>query len=402
MYLAGKSDQSWQVAWLDSSGKMQPMIATPGEYTHPRFSPDGRKLTFVNGGDIFVHDLERDTTTRLTFSGGGVPVLAPDGKHLAFLTASGIFWIRSDGAGEPQRLLESQSAVVPGSFSPDGRRLAYFETNPETGLDIWTLPLDLADPDHPKAGKPEPFLRTPAAELLPVFSPDGRWIAYRSSESGDCRDLCPAFSRRRWRQMADLDRWRLVRVLVEQRARVILRNRGQPDHGVGLHGGRQFVRAGQAASVVGQADLQSGSHEPGSGAGWQALRGVPNAGSRGRRERLGPRHYAAELFRRGAAADSNGEVRLPGRSCYVEGEPGMPEVSRFFGIVVQMYYADHEPPHFHVRYSGQRALIAIETLTVLRGGLSPRALGLVTEWAAGGWQGPRRNSSPLRPWSRSR
>ncbi len=60
----------------------------------------------------------------------------------------------------------------------------------------------------------------------------------------------------------------------------------------------------------------------------------------------------------------------------------MPEISRFFGIVVQMYYADHDPPHFHVRYSGQKALIAIGTLAVLRGNLSPRALGLVTEWAA--------------------
>jgi len=60
----------------------------------------------------------------------------------------------------------------------------------------------------------------------------------------------------------------------------------------------------------------------------------------------------------------------------------VPEVSRFFGIVVQMYYADHEPPHFHVRYSGEKALIAIETLAVLGGRLSPRALGLVMEWAA--------------------
>ena len=60
----------------------------------------------------------------------------------------------------------------------------------------------------------------------------------------------------------------------------------------------------------------------------------------------------------------------------------MPEISRFFGIVVQMYYADHDPPHFHVRYAGQKALIAIDTLAVLRGDLSPRALGLVTEWAA--------------------
>jgi hypothetical protein len=52
----------------------------------------------------------------------------------------------------------------------------------------------------------------------------------------------------------------------------------------------------------------------------------------------------------------------------------MPEISRFFGIVVQMYYADHEPPHFHVRYSGEKALFAIETLSLLAGRLSPRAL----------------------------
>ena len=56
----------------------------------------------------------------------------------------------------------------------------------------------------------------------------------------------------------------------------------------------------------------------------------------------------------------------------------MPEISRF----VQMYYSDHEPPHFHVRYSGQKALIATETQALLRGNLSPRALGLAMEWAA--------------------
>ena len=59
----------------------------------------------------------------------------------------------------------------------------------------------------------------------------------------------------------------------------------------------------------------------------------------------------------------------------------MPEISRFFGIVIQMYYNDHEPAHFHVRYSGQRALIAIEDLSVLGGKLTPRALSLVREWA---------------------
>ncbi|MEE8583946.1 MAG: DUF4160 domain-containing protein [Acidobacteriota bacterium] len=60
----------------------------------------------------------------------------------------------------------------------------------------------------------------------------------------------------------------------------------------------------------------------------------------------------------------------------------MPAISRFFGIVITMYYGDHPPPHFHVRYGEQKALVAIERLEVIRGHLSPRVLGLVVEWAA--------------------
>ena len=60
----------------------------------------------------------------------------------------------------------------------------------------------------------------------------------------------------------------------------------------------------------------------------------------------------------------------------------MPELARFFGLIITLYWDDHPPPHFHVRYGSQRALIEIETLSVLAGSLSPRALGLVIEWAA--------------------
>jgi hypothetical protein len=60
----------------------------------------------------------------------------------------------------------------------------------------------------------------------------------------------------------------------------------------------------------------------------------------------------------------------------------MPEISRFFGIIVAMYYNDHDPPHFHVRYGGDRALIAIDTLTVLEGRVPPRVLGLIVEWGS--------------------
>jgi serine/threonine-protein kinase len=187
VYAAGKSAaQSWQVGWLDSAGKTQPLISTPGPYTGPRASPDGRKLAFENRGDIFLYDVDRDTTSRLTFTGsGGVPVWAPDSKHLVFQSgANGLSWVRSDGSGDPQHLLAVQGTTpIPWSFSPDGRRLAYHETS-GNGFDIWTLPLDLSDPEHPKPGKPEPFLRTPANERRPRFSPDGRWIAYASNESG--------------------------------------------------------------------------------------------------------------------------------------------------------------------------------------------------------------------------
>ena len=60
----------------------------------------------------------------------------------------------------------------------------------------------------------------------------------------------------------------------------------------------------------------------------------------------------------------------------------MPEISRFYGIVIKMYFDDHQPAHFHAEYGGQELLIAIDTLAIIAGGLSPRAMGLVIEWAA--------------------
>ncbi|MBW4554097.1 MAG: DUF4160 domain-containing protein [Aphanocapsa sp. GSE-SYN-MK-11-07L] len=81
----------------------------------------------------------------------------------------------------------------------------------------------------------------------------------------------------------------------------------------------------------------------------------------------------------------------------------MPEISRFYGIIVTMYYNDHAPPHFHVRYGQQKAIIAIESLGLLEGELRSRALGLVVEWASqhqeelrDNWKLARQNS-PLDP-----
>ena len=79
----------------------------------------------------------------------------------------------------------------------------------------------------------------------------------------------------------------------------------------------------------------------------------------------------------------------------------MPRLSEFFGISIYMYWGDHGPPHFHARYSGQKASIAIEDLSLIAGSFSPRALGLVMEWAALhqqelrlAWQKATKNESP--------
>jgi Tol biopolymer transport system component len=203
VYLGGKGTlRGWPMVWLDSSGKTQPLLTAPSFYYTPRFSPDGRRLVLgeTNGPglDLMVYDLQRDTKTRLTFSGldNTYPAWTPDGKHIAFRTRTGIGWVRSDGGGEQQSLLESKGTVDPGSFSPDGRRLAYDALSPDTGYDLWTLSLDLSDPEHPKPGQPEVFLRTSFAERNPAISPDGRWVAYQSNESGSFEVYVRTFSER--------------------------------------------------------------------------------------------------------------------------------------------------------------------------------------------------------------
>jgi serine/threonine-protein kinase len=182
------------VQWLDSAGKTEPLLAKPGGWARPRLSPDGQRLALDDGTDIWVYEARRDTMTRLTF-GGGVstqPVWSPDGRYIVFEGSGGIGWVRSDGAGKPQLLIQNKFAAVPYSFTADGKRLAYEEITLRTSYEIWTVPIE-SDGSGLRAGRPENFLQTPAVELQPAFSTDGRWLAYTSNESGTYQVYVRAF-----------------------------------------------------------------------------------------------------------------------------------------------------------------------------------------------------------------
>ena len=184
--------------WLDSAGRTQPLLAKPGAYGDPKLSPDGRRLVMLttegSSSDIWVYEWARDTMTRLTFGGGSydAPVWSPDGRYVAFQAQGGISWTRADGAGKPQTLTQSKNRQSPRSFTPDGKRLAFYEVSPGSGTDLWTVPLE-SDGAGLRAGKPELFLQTPFNQRHPAFSPDGRWLAYASDESGAYQVYVRAF-----------------------------------------------------------------------------------------------------------------------------------------------------------------------------------------------------------------
>ncbi len=183
VYQRGGSDQTIRIIqWMDSSGKLTPLLAKPGFYFDPRFSPDGKRLALVinesGNDDIWVYDWQRDAMTRLTFDpqSDDSPVWTPDGRYIAYRSQDGIYLIRADGAGKPRRLTESKAAdQVPYSFTPDGKRLS-FSDRP---FDLWTLPLDVDD-SQVRSGKPELYLGSASPEVWPSFSPDGKWMAYGS------------------------------------------------------------------------------------------------------------------------------------------------------------------------------------------------------------------------------
>lgn len=200
LYLPGRSSEPDRaIFWMAPDGKTAPLRNVPGPYLDFRFSPDGRRLAMsvlhanADGIDVWVYEYGRDTTSRLTFGAATLnsrPVWTPDGQRIVFSSdrarrnVANIYWQHADGTGEAQRLTEGDNPQRPSSWHPSGKFLAYTETNPQTAFDVMILPMEGSEAGGWKPGKPFAFLNGPSNEGLAQFSPDGRWIAYVSDETG--------------------------------------------------------------------------------------------------------------------------------------------------------------------------------------------------------------------------
>jgi eukaryotic-like serine/threonine-protein kinase len=186
-YRAGAASRN-QLTWFDRSGKILGTLGPSDENTllYPSLSPDSRRVavsrTVQGNTDIWFLDATR--TTRFTFdpSVDSFPMWSPDGSQIAFGSnrkgVAGIYQKPSNGVGAEELLVESGlSYKIVWDWSADGRFLLDQVLDPKTNYDIWVLPLD-------GDRKPQVFLQTPFDERDGRFSPDGRWVAYRSNESG--------------------------------------------------------------------------------------------------------------------------------------------------------------------------------------------------------------------------
>jgi len=188
-YRTGGREGLKTLQWLDGAGKTESLKTEPAFYVHPRLSPDGSRLAYLVGQgsstDLWIYDLQRDKTTRLT---NGIvtssAAWSPDGRFVVFPAAGGIFWTRADGAGKHRPLTQSRGNPIQStSFNSDGTRLVYSEQIPGGGAEIRTVPVDSRS-GQLQAGKPELFLNTAALLAFPAFSPDGRWLAYADAPAG--------------------------------------------------------------------------------------------------------------------------------------------------------------------------------------------------------------------------
>ena len=188
-YQTGTGSGNSRLLWFDRVGKQTAVLGDQADYRSVELSPDRTRAAVIitdsvrGTRDIWLHDVARFLRTRFTFDPAEETASrwSPDGSRVIFNSnrkgRQDLFQKPSSGAGNEELVLESDRNKNAGDWSLDGRLLLYGVDDPKTTWDLWVLPLS-AD------GKPRPFLQAEFSQEYGRFSPDGRWVAYRSNESG--------------------------------------------------------------------------------------------------------------------------------------------------------------------------------------------------------------------------
>jgi hypothetical protein len=183
-FIPGGRPSQRSLVWVDRHEVETPLGTALHAYERLRLSPDGQRLALIikepTGLDIWIHDLAYDRLTRLTSEGkDSSAVWSPDGKRIAFASRrsgpSNMFVRAADGSGPTERLLTSDKEQWPSSWSSDGRTLIFTQDEPMP--DIWMISMD-----QPRTSSP--IVQLPGYQTSSRISPDGRWLAYGSEESG--------------------------------------------------------------------------------------------------------------------------------------------------------------------------------------------------------------------------
>jgi Tol biopolymer transport system component len=184
-YRTGESSKL-QLKWVDRSGKILASIGEPDESMFsPRVAPDGRRIVFSRTAqgnrDIWLLDGQRASRLSSSAREDQFPVWSPDGTKIVYSSqqsrSADLYQKLANGAGESEVIPATGPIKFPSSWSADGKFLLYFSADLGTNLDMWVRPMTGDQ-------KPYVFLKTPFTEVWGYFSPDGKWVAYQSDESG--------------------------------------------------------------------------------------------------------------------------------------------------------------------------------------------------------------------------
>ena len=191
MYLAGSAVSGVQVVQVDRSGRETVVISQTGQYEHPRWSPDGERIAMTifggsSGAQIWIYDIASETLSQLTFEGGNVrPTWSPDGSRVAFFSTrsdtSDLYWKPADRSGPAERVAEGEDILNAGTtfWTRDGSWIVFDGLGEEGAADENIYAVGTGEDRSRQAA-----VATGAEEETGAVSPNGKWIAYGSDESG--------------------------------------------------------------------------------------------------------------------------------------------------------------------------------------------------------------------------